>query len=104
MHALIIRQKKMEVTLQERPRLQVFISIFHFIHDNARNKKYCYKTGESRESVKQRQNAPKCTILNIHFKNFSGGDTLEPPFSPGGEGQKRGGNRSPHTRKSSIRH
>ena len=39
----------------------------------------------------QRQNAPKCTKLNIHFQKFSGGDTPGPPFSLGGEGRKKGG-------------
>ena len=38
----------------------------------------------------QRQNAPKCTKLNIHFQKFSGGDTPGPPFSLGGEGRKKG--------------
>ena len=66
----------------------VFIYVCHFVRDNARNKKSAslLQNWRVKRVSQQRQNAPKCTKLNIHFQKFSGGDTPGPPFSLGGEG------------------
>ena len=44
---------------------------------------FCSTLDRVSSSSKPFKNAPKCTILNIKFQNFLGGDTPEPPLLEG---------------------